>query len=957
MMSSITNTYSSSKLNILLKKYRVEKGSEHTNTRIGDKSLSIYGGIYNINYNDEFWSEYYKEVIVNNENEYLTEKQLIENGPLLIDVDFRYNKDVVTRMHTKSHIIDLIDLYASKLNDIYNVSSDTTIDIFILEKPNINILEDKVKDGIHIIFGLKMHKAEQIILRKKILNDINLLNSWNELPLTNSFEDVFDEGVTKGQVNWQLFGSKKPNNEAYKMSYYYKITYKTSESIWEFNDIKLNDINLRELLPKLSARYSEHIRLDLNDNEFLLDAINEEKSNLNRKNNTNRKLDNINFNEDFDLIDFSKISTKEQLDYLINKYIDDDSIENYDLKETYLFTMILPEKYYKEGSFNNWIRVGWALRNYDEKSLSSVNKSDKKSFLIWLKFSSQVDNFDFRDINELYSKWSSFDNNNPDGLTKRSILYWAKSDNNSEYQKIREKTITFYIEKTLESMILKDKVGEFDLANVLYQIAKDKFVCTDIKKDIWYEFKNNRWQMSESGNTLRLIISRKMHDIYMKKAQSLISVITQMENNDQKADNLKIQATKLGDICMYLKTTSWKSNIMKEARDLFYDNKFIEKLDSNPYLLGFNNYVVDFKNKLHRKGRADDFISKTTNIDYIPYKKLKGPCNHNKDISYESVIDEINKFINELFPNIELRQYMWEHFASLLLGTTENQTFNIYTGSGCNGKSKLVELLSKCLGEYKATVPVTLITQKRNSIGSTSSEIVQLQGIRYAVMQEPSKGDEINEGILKEITGGDPIQARGLYKESITFIPQFKLVVCTNTLFDIKSNDDGTWRRIRVCDFASKFVDSPYGDDNKFPRANFPHQYEIDRKIDEKFITWAPVFMSILCNITFNTQGIVKDVKSVLSISDKYREGQDYLAEFIKDKVVKKFDSKIKKTEILEEFKKWYISNCGKTNNIPKGKEITDCMDRLFGKCNRGKWLNVELIYDNCDYDDDDDSE
>ena len=80
-------------------------------------------------------------------------------------------------------------------------------------------------------------------------------------------------------------------------------------------------------------------------------------------------------------------------------------------------------------------------------------------------------------------------------------------------------------------------------------------------------------------------------------------------------------------------------------------------------------------------------------------------------------------------------------------------------------------------------------------------------GSRYAVMQEPSKGEKINEGIMKEITGGDPIQGRALFKEAVTFIPQFKLVVCTNTLFDIKSNDDGTWRRIRVCDFVSKFLD------------------------------------------------------------------------------------------------------------------------------------------------------
>ena len=67
------------------------------------------------------------------------------------------------------------------------------------------------------------------------------------------------------------------------------------------------------------------------------------------------------------------------------------------------------------------------------------------------------------------------------------------------------------------------------------------------------------------------------------------------------------------------------------------------------------------------------------------------------------------------------------------------------------------------------------------------------------------KETKINEGIMKELTGGDPVQGRALYCESEIFEPQFKLVVCTNSLFEINSNDDGTWRRIRICDFLSIF--------------------------------------------------------------------------------------------------------------------------------------------------------
>ena len=220
-------------------------------------------------------------------------------------------------------------------------------------------------------------------------------------------------------------------------------------------------------------------------------------------------------------------------------------------------------------------------------------------------------------------------------------------------------------------------------------------------------------------------------------------------------------------------------------------------------------------------------------------------------------------------------------------------------------------------------------------------------------MQEPSKGDKINEGIMKEITGGDPIQGRALFKDTITFIPQFKLVVCTNTLFDIKSNDDGTWRRIRVCDFMSKFLDKPYEEDEKFPKESFPHQYPIDKNIDSKFNKWAPVLLSMFVNLLFQQEdehrGKVSDCNIVMNSSDSYREGQDYLTEFDKDMVVREKNQVIKKTVLQGKFKEWYESNYGR-GNVPKGKELNDYMDAKYGKSKRKKntvvWEHVKLIED-----------
>ena len=74
---------------------------------------------------------------------------------------------------------------------------------------------------------------------------------------------------------------------------------------------------------------------------------------------------------------------------------------------------------------------------------------------------------------------------------------------------------------------------------------------------------------------------------------------------------------------------------------------------------------------------------------------------------------------------------------------------------------------------------------------------------------------------------------------------------------------------------------------------------------------------------------------------------------FSKEKIIRKRDSKIKKTELLEEFKNWYIANYGR-NNLPNGKEIIEYCDKMFGKSSKGKWMNVQILYDDQDDSEDD---
>jgi len=900
------------------------KGTAFTHTRIGEKSLKIYGGSYSIRDNKKFIDTYFQKVFVDGAKEYLTEKQLIENGPVLIDIDLRYDTTITERQHTSDHIVDCVMLYAEKCAEMLDITDGADIDIYVMEKSHVNCLDTKTKDGIHIIMATKMHKALQVMLRNRVMPELK--ENWDDLPVTNSWDDIIDEGVTKGFVNWQLYGSRKPNHEAYLVKHHYTVTWDTSDG-WNLSEHDQGKFDTKKHIHKLSARYTDHPEFALK--EGLKEEFEAAKETLGRsaggakKAKYKTKTPATSVSARFDQID-----SEDTLDAMIDNMFEDIGPCNYRFKEAHDYTMTLPKSYYGPGSFTKWIRVGWALAN-----------TGPKMFLTWLKFSCQEGcrdtlkgssgKFDWRNVPDLFDQWRNFDFDNPDGLTQRSIMYWSKTDSPEAYKEIHNKTVDFFIDETINT------ATEFDIANVLYHIFKDLFICVSIKNNVWFEYVKHRWYEIDSGTALRIKISKEMHQLYLAKTVEHTSKMQTMEQQDPGFENVRMRTAKLADICVLLKKTTWKNNIMREARELFYDKDFMENLDQNPHLLGFNNYVVDFKEKTHRKGRPDDYISKCTNIDYVPYDEHK----NSKEMA------EINQFVDELFPNMDLRSYMWEHLASCLVGTNENQTFNIYTGSGRNGKSMLTDLMSKGLGDYKGTVPITLITQKRTSIGSTSSEIVQLKGTRYAVMQEPSKGDQINEGIMKEITGGDPLQGRALFKDTVTFIPQFKLVVCTNTLFDIKSNDDGTWRRIRVCDFKSKFLESPYEEEDKFPKSEYPHQFKVDKKLNTKFEGCAPVFMSMLVNMSYKMQGNVKDCKVVMGSSDQYREGQDYLAEFVKDKIQKKPGEKINKTHIWEEFKAWYVIHYGRGVS-GKYKELQDFMNKKFGAFRKGGWQNVAIIYD-----------
>lgn len=944
-------------------------GSTSTNTRIPGKEDDriIYGGTYNISdseYFSEFIPLYGKDIISKGKEEYITEYQLKDKGPILIDIDLRYSLNTTSRKYTLKQVEDLIWCYLDNLKEIYQFDNSSSFDIFLLQKDAINPIPEKnlVKDGIHMIIGIHAERSVQLDLRKKVVENMPTL--WPNFPLhETTWENVFDDGITKGTCLWQLFGSKKPNHLAYKLTNVYTVTFDANDREFAMDCISIKDENITNdyivanYLPKLSARYTDHPAFFLTS-QYLKTLQNANSSSSSPTNNSTvyRAINPTMINAPKN--NYRNIRNSAELEEHLNDWLNSITHEEYAFRELHEYTMALPEKYYGNGSYNNWIKVGWALRNTVFCNILTKRRTPIGEGLIltWFAFSAKSSAFDWNSISDLYDKWYDMDSMRDDGklVTNRSIMYWCREDAPELFEKIRRSNVEYYLDITLDGFEgvecdakAKRAASDYDLALVLYQLYKSAFVCSSIKNDIWYKFEEPCWIADERGVSIRNNISTELRGIYQEKLMKLVELCSQLNETDHsdKIKSFKYKINKVYELIMVMGDTNAKDRIMKEARCMFYDKQFNQKIDENPYLLACKNGVLDFKQKVFRRGYPEDYLTRCTGTDYVDVKNPK----------YAKYVPEIEEYMHKLFPEQGLYDYMWAHLASSLIGdATNNQTFHTYIGFGRNGKSVLGKFMELALGKaseggYKGDCPLSLLTSNRVELGKNTPEIASLKGVRYAVTNEAKNTDRINEGRMKEMTSGiEPLVGCEKYKDPVTFIPQFKLALFTNELMKIDSMDDGTWRRIRVVVFMSLFTENPVkGDPNK------PYQFKVDLDLMNKLNQWKETFLSMLANIAFKTNGLLPECEAVLNASREYRKSQDFIMEFFTDRIILDAAGTISKTELSQEFNIWYNSLYGNGGRGgPSIKEVQARMDSTYKKSpNKKGWVGVRINY-NKDVDD-----
>jgi putative DNA primase/helicase len=310
--------------------------------------------------------------------------------------------------------------------------------------------------------------------------------------------------------------------------------------------------------------------------------------------------------------------------------------------------------------------------------------------------------------------------------------------------------------------------------------------------------------------------------------------------------------------------------MLKEAASLLSISP--NDLDSNIWLFNCNNCTINLKTGKIHKHRREDFITKSTPTDFLP--EAKAP-------TFERVLKTC------LADNQEKIDFVQRYFGYATSGSTKEQCFSIFYGSGANGKTTIINPIAEALGDYAQTTRPETLMVKRS--GSIPSDLAKLKGSRLVTAAEAEDGHRLAESQIKQMTGGEKIQARVLYQDWFEYTPEFKVVLCTNHKPVIRGQDHAIWRRIRLVPFT----------------VTIPKDQQ-DKDLPEKLQKELPGILNwIITGAAMWLRDGLGNSGEIQQATDEYRSEQNIIDNFLEGQCTVKDNASAEAGQLFETFDDW----------------------------------------------------
>ena len=282
----------------------------------------------------------------------------------------------------------------------------------------------------------------------------------------------------------------------------------------------------------------------------------------------------------------------------------------------------------------------------------------------------------------------------------------------------------------------------------------------------WLHNDGVRWQRDGSGEALRAAL---------RTLRSTAAEAEKIPDHDQSSELLKH--------ALDSESSARLSAMLNLAAALLPVST--EVLDRDPDLLNVANGTLDLRTGELRPHHAGDWLTRLAPVEFRP----------------DAACPLWERFLHRVMGgNERLIAFLQRAVGYSLTGHTNEQILLLLYGVGANGKSTFLETLRAMLADYSAITDFNTFL-KRDSDGARN-DLARLVGTRCVSAVEAEAGKPLAEALVKQLTGGDTITARFLFKEFFDFKPQFKIWLAANHKPNIGGSDHGIWRRIRLVPFT-----------------------------------------------------------------------------------------------------------------------------------------------------------
>lgn len=520
----------------------------------------------------------------------------------------------------------------------------------------------------------------------------------------------------------------------------------------------------------------------------------------------------------------------------------------------------------------------------------------------WEQFYSSQSEADMAFANDL-AFWTARDFGKMDAIFRSSSLMrdkWDEKRNKSNYgtdtlnKAIKDCSNVFQPEKASDDFNLfieEDSVKKIDKKYFSYDDTgnAERFVQRyrdntrySYTNKCWYFYDGKQWVTDTTGQIKRLldkvVEEMKKEDVYIAEDTDEEEALKIFQKHIKASRSNRGKAAMLKEVEHHLPISP----------DDFDRDKSAFNVQN-----GYINLVGGILNEHDRK----KMFTKISNVEFTD----KIDCPRWLD------------FLNEIFEyDQELIDFIQKAVGYSLSGSTREQCMFVLFGNGRNGKSVFLDIINDILGTYATNIqPQTLMVKQQSS--GANSDIARLKGARLVTTTEPNDGVRLDEGLVKQLTGGDKVTARHLYGNEFEFEPEFKIWMATNHKPIIRGTDDGIWRRLKMIPFQYQIPD-------KKVDKNLKHKL---RKELPAILNWA-----VEGALKWQKEGL-KNPRVVEEANKEYRTEMDVTELFIQECCDVDESYSIQAKVLYQTYKEWAKENGQyEMSNTKFGKE----MGNKFGK-------------------------